>query len=296
MKTIEIVMDYRCNARCGFCFVPPSVREDGFSTGKIRDMLVYGRDNGACTVYFGGGEPTIRKDLLPLIRYAKNIGYTTVNLKTNGMIFCYPDHAERVMAAGADSFTIPIWGAAEVHDRYSRVTGAFERTEMAVKNLVDADARVEIDLLVTRSNLKSLAGSVTRFASIGVRRFSLWYLSLFGMTEAGVDMEADLPRYSEALPYMMAAMEAGKESGTETVKTSHVPPCLMRDSPENYTTIKPIELFICAPGNSFRGEESPFESGAKVGNCAGCSFWNDCLGIREDYLRVHGSDEFEAVK
>ncbi len=296
MKTIEIVMDYRCNARCEFCFVPPSVREDSFSTDKIRDILAFGRENGAETVYFGGGEPTIRRDLLPMIRYAKRIGYSMINLKTNGMIFCYPDHVERVMAAGAGSFTIPIWGTAEIHDRYSRVTGAFERTEMAVKNLADAGARVEIDLLVTKSNMESLAESVVRFSGIGVRNFSLWYLSLFGMTEAGADMEADLPRYAEALPHMRAAMEAGKNAGTETVKTSHVPPCLMRGTMENYMTIRPMELMICAPGNSFRGEESPFESGVKVECCEGCSLGDDCLGIREDYLRVHGSGEFEAVK
>jgi len=296
MKTIEIVMGFSCNARCAFCFVPPDVRGFCFTPEKSRDVLAHGRENGAEAVYFGGGEPTIRKELLPLILYAKELGYETISLKTNGMIFCYPDHAKRALAAGANSFTIPIWGPAELHDRYACVPRAFERTEMAVKNLLDFGARVELDLLVTRSNMESLAGSVERFAAAGVRNFSLWYISLFGMEEAGADMAWDLPRYAEALPFMRAAMEAGKKAGAALIRTSHVPPCLMSDIPEHYTTIREMDLLIVAPGNSFRGEESPFESGAKVAACDGCRLAGGCLGIRGDYLRVHGAAEFAAVK
>jgi len=261
-----------------------------------RGILANGRANGAETVLFGGGEPTICKELLALILYAKKTGYETINIKTNGMIYCYPDHARRAIKAGANLFTIPIWGPAELHDRYACVPGAFERTEMAIKNLLDYGANVEIDLLVTKSNMESLAGSVERFAAVGVRHFSLWYLSLFGMEEAGADMAWELPRYKEALPFMREAMEAGKKAGSELIRTSHVPPCLMADIPEHYAIIKDMDLLIVTPGNSFKGEESPFERGVYIEACEGCCLQERCLGIREDYLRVHGAAEFSAVK
>lgn len=296
MKVIEIAMGFTCNARCAFCFVPPSVRDNSFTSEDIVSILNEGIENGSETVYFGGGEPTIRRDLLPLVRYAKKAGYRTVNLKTNGMIFCYPDHAKRAIDAGATSYTIPIWGLPEIHDGYARVSGAFERTEMAIKNLVDLGGDVELDLLATRTNMQHLAALVTRFSAVGVKRFSVWYLSLFGMEEAGADMAGDLPRYTEALPHLKAVFDAGAAAGLEQIKTSHVPPCLMADMPDNWHTIVDMDLLIVTPGNSFRGEESPFECGVKVAACEGCRLWDECLGIREDYLRVHGDSEFKAVK
>ena len=93
-----------------------------------------------------------------------------------------------------------------------------------------------------------------------------------------------------------AAIEAGKSAGAERIVTSHVPPCLMQDLTGHYRTIDELELMIVAPGNSFRGEESPFECGRKIRVCEGCLLWDRCFGIREDYLRVHGESEFSAIK
>ena len=72
-----------CNARCKFCF---ATFEDIKSTISLADqcqMIDRLFEAGFTKINFAGGEPTLDKNLGKLIKYAKQLGFTT-SIVTNG--------------------------------------------------------------------------------------------------------------------------------------------------------------------------------------------------------------------
>ena len=87
----NIDLTNRCNLNCEFCFA--NAKACGFiyepTFEQIRDMLTLLRSekpNPAPAVQFAGGEPTLREDLLEIIKMAKEMGFLQVQLATNGLL------------------------------------------------------------------------------------------------------------------------------------------------------------------------------------------------------------------
>ena len=52
--------------------------------------------------WFGGGDPTLRPDLIRIVKAARKLGYEEVKLQTNGMLLGSPANAEKLKKAGVD--------------------------------------------------------------------------------------------------------------------------------------------------------------------------------------------------
>jgi len=80
-----------CNFRCGYCDdhrgqrYPELAREGMLSTEEGRRLLRIMR-TGTPSVYFSGGEPTLRKDLPELTRAARDLDYFPIIINTNGSV------------------------------------------------------------------------------------------------------------------------------------------------------------------------------------------------------------------
>lgn len=80
----------RCNLNCDFCFA--NARACGYvyepSFDQITEMMKMVRSQKpvpAPAVQFSGGEPTMRDDIFDIIRMAKEVGFSQVQLATNGV-------------------------------------------------------------------------------------------------------------------------------------------------------------------------------------------------------------------
>lgn len=85
----NIDLTNRCNLDCDFCFA--NARACGFiyepsfdEIVRMMQLLRAEKPVPAPAVQFSGGEPTMRDDLMELIRKAKEIGFPQVQLATNG--------------------------------------------------------------------------------------------------------------------------------------------------------------------------------------------------------------------
>lgn len=86
----NIDLTNRCNLNCDFCFA--NARACGFiyepSFDEIVKMLKLLRSEKPVptpAVQFSGGEPTMREDLVDIIKKAKEIGFPQVQIATNGI-------------------------------------------------------------------------------------------------------------------------------------------------------------------------------------------------------------------
>lgn len=105
----NIDLTNRCNLNCSFCFANAQacgyIYEPTFD--QIREMLEMLRSekpNPAPAVQFAGGEPTMRDDLLDIIRLAKGMGFLQVQLATNGIkLAADPGLAKDLKEAGVQT-------------------------------------------------------------------------------------------------------------------------------------------------------------------------------------------------
>ncbi len=295
VRWLEISADFRCNNRCIGCF---SVLDEGpsMSGREIAAALSAARRRGATCLWLGGGEPTLRKDLFGVAKRARELGYERVKLQTNGMLLAYEDFARRVVESGITEVNFAIKGAtAATHDRLTRTPRCHELMLEGMRRVRALGLPMEGDLLIYRSNLAELVEMVRGYHAEGLRRFNVW---LFSATDQGDrDLSAQVPRMDEVTPRLTAAMDLRLSDDPDFITSLHTPPCVVPAS--HHACLfhaEDLDLWVQNPGDyGFFLEESPIEGGLYLERCAGCTMRARCGGMREDYVAIHGDEEFQPL-
>ena len=119
------------------------------SPTEIRADLRAAVKAGARRILFTGGEPTLRRDLLALVRTARSLDLG-VGLATNGRMLLYPKLRRALLSAGVDHLRISLHAAtASVHDAMVAVPGAFTQALAAMRALLADVHDVEIEVVCT---------------------------------------------------------------------------------------------------------------------------------------------------
>ena len=131
-KTLSIETGIRCNNRCSFCYQKEwRCREASLpdpSTDELMAKLEWGIGNGYESVGFSGGEPTLRRDFLELVKRARELGYARVSLTTNGRRLSNQAYARELLEAGISGIGWSLHGPSEeVHDLLVGRQGAFKQ-------------------------------------------------------------------------------------------------------------------------------------------------------------------------
>lgn len=115
----NIFVTNRCNKRCWYCFA--NVGKEGFvyepSYDEIIGMMKTLRGVlpvPTAAVQFTGGEPTLRDDMLDIIKEAVKMGFIHVQLNTNGIEFARkPNLAKQYRKAGVNVVYLSFDGTTE---------------------------------------------------------------------------------------------------------------------------------------------------------------------------------------
>ncbi|WP_099209154.1 tetraether lipid synthase Tes [Thermococcus henrietii] len=106
---LNIVLTNRCNLSCWYCFFYAKEGQPIYepTLEQIRMMLRNAKKQypvGANAVQFTGGEPTLRDDLIEIIRIAKEEGYDHVQLNTDGIKLAFePELVKKIREAGTNT-------------------------------------------------------------------------------------------------------------------------------------------------------------------------------------------------
>jgi radical SAM protein with 4Fe4S-binding SPASM domain len=243
----EIALTYRCTHRCSFCYAsagPRGARADEMSTGQAKRIIDRIFDEARVpTISFTGGEPTLRKDLPELIRYAKQKSMR-VNLITNGMRLAKPAYAAELKQAGLDSAQVSLEAAdAETHDAITKVPGSFEKSVRGVGNLRAVDIHTHTNTTICPENKDrvielvdfacDVLGSeylsmnmVIRTGAAAGKRVTGNRLQVTGTDEADGNGGERTVEYSEIGEILTPIIERAQERGLRLVWYSPVPYCI----------------------------------------------------------------------
>ncbi len=125
----------RCNLHCKVCFSNSGKPwEDELTTTEAHRLLDNIAQAGTRTIVFGGGEPTLREDLLDLACYAAQWKQMAVAVNTNGLLLDRK-YVAALAQAGVMQVRISVDGLQQSHE-WNRGRGTFERAIQAIKNCV----------------------------------------------------------------------------------------------------------------------------------------------------------------
>src|SRR5437660_3714801 len=118
---VDVMIGYACNVKCDYCSITDEMRKENMGTAPVMAALAEARRRGATKVSFGGGEPTIRRSLLPLVRWCRDRGYRSIKIPSNGLMYSYRAFAEEACDAGITDFHISFM--AHTEELYARIMG-----------------------------------------------------------------------------------------------------------------------------------------------------------------------------
>jgi len=176
----------RCNLRCTQCgqwgengafHHRPSVLQSELTTAQWLTFLE--QMAGSCPhVYFFGGEPMVRRDLLPLVRRASERGMAT-GINTNGTFL--RGRGQEIVRSGLDYILVSIDGPRELNNLIRIGSGdPFGKTSEGVQELVSARRResalcpfIEIFMTLTPENQGEILSTAKIARELGADYFSL---------------------------------------------------------------------------------------------------------------------------
>ena len=167
---LDLVFDYDCNLACDYCTITPAMRRRSLSAAALVRQMRAARAEGFDRVSFTGGEPTVRPDLVPLVRKAARLGFEGIKVQSNGLVYAQPANVERLAAAGVTEWHVSIHThREEAYERLVRRAGTFALMRTGLEHLVARGLAPVADLIVMRSTQAHLADAVDWLADLGVR-------------------------------------------------------------------------------------------------------------------------------
>ena len=268
MRTERVVTNETCNQNCGFCNARRPVEDRAFVARAAVATRIDAAARDGAEVVLTGGEPTLRRDLLALVRRAREAGAGRVVLETNAALIDAA-LARALAEAGLDLARVHLPAFGPVLDRITRDPGGFERTLAGARALADAGVALEAAAPVTRATVPAipalpgaLAGSGLTFRALvlGLPRDAPDRATLVPLAEAAAVVEATEAAARIAdLPLRLAG-DAG------------LPPCAFA------RPARVAHLFSLTPGGGRRPGYEP------VAACGTCVAADRCPGVPVEHL------------
>lgn len=153
ISKIQFELSSRCNERCIHCYIPNDKKNHGFDmpTAKVKSLLDELADMGGLHVTFSGGEAFMHRDLMELVRYAREKDLM-VSILSN-LIALKNEDIQELHDLNISLIQTSLYSMdAGIHDMITTVKGSFEKTKSAIEKLVAADVPVQISCPIMKAN------------------------------------------------------------------------------------------------------------------------------------------------
>ena len=167
---LTIDLTNRCNMMCNPCFMDANqvgyVHElEWEEVQKFLDDAVSIKPRRQLSVQFSGGEPTLSPHFLPAIRYARKLGYFSVQCATNGIRFAQDENFAREAAeAGLRFAYLQFDGVGNEHNQHRKVGNLYDVKLRAIENLHKHGVDITLVTTIVNSVNDDQVGDILKFA------------------------------------------------------------------------------------------------------------------------------------
>jgi uncharacterized radical SAM superfamily Fe-S cluster-containing enzyme len=169
-SVLTIDLTNRCNMMCDPCFM--DANQVGFVHELTWDDIKTLLDNAISikprrqmSVQFSGGEPTMSPFFLDAVRYAREVGYNSVQAATNGIEFAKSaEFARAAMEAGLRYAYLQFDGIGNAANSHRYVGNLFDVKLRAIENLHSNGVEIVLVTTVVNGINNEQVGRIVRFA------------------------------------------------------------------------------------------------------------------------------------
>src|ERR1700693_2686115 len=206
-SVLTIDLTNRCNMMCDPCFM--DANQVGFvhelsweDIQTLLDNAISIKPRRQMSVQFSGGEPTLSPYFLDAVRYARKVGYNSVQAATNGIEFAKdPEFCKQAAEAGLRYAYLQFDGIGNEANSHRAVGNLFDVKLRAIENLYSAGVDIVPVITLINGVNNEQGGAVVRFALDNPKKIP--FLSFQPVSFTGRD-EAVTPERRNAQRYTLA--------------------------------------------------------------------------------------------
>jgi len=204
-SVLTVDLTNRCNMMCDPCFMDANqvgfVHELSWEDIKtLLDNAVTIKPKRQMSVQFSGGEPTISPYFLDAVRYAREVGYTSVQAATNGIEFAKsPEFCKQAADAGLRYAYLQFDGIGNAANSHRKVGNLFDVKLRAIENLYANGVDIIPVITLINGINNEQVGRIIQFALDNPKKIpflSFQPVSFTGRDEAVTDDRRNAQRYT----------------------------------------------------------------------------------------------------
>jgi MoaA/NifB/PqqE/SkfB family radical SAM enzyme len=219
LANARIYLTELCNSHCLTCNFWKSKNEVQLDTITWKDILQQIRSIGITSLEFVGGEPTMRADLLDIIKEARELRFASILISSNGFLL-NDGYISKLIDCGANGFHISLDGLRDTY-RYVRGVDWFEKVLLAISSIAKTKAHVLVLTNLTRQVIDDLEALADIVQGMG----AFWAVNIIENLKygfAGVDLATLSISSSDDIEKVISILLR--------IKRRHSTACLLRDS------------------------------------------------------------------
>jgi len=167
---LTVDLTNRCNMMCDPCFM--DANQVGFvhelsmeDVQEILDNAISIKPRRQMSVQYSGGEPTLSPHFLESIRYARKVGYNSVQAATNGIEFAKSkEFCRQAAEAGLRFVYLQFDGIGNDANSHRQIGNLFDVKLRAINNLHEAGVDIVLVTTLVNGVNNDQVGTIIRFA------------------------------------------------------------------------------------------------------------------------------------
>jgi uncharacterized radical SAM superfamily Fe-S cluster-containing enzyme len=204
-SVLTVDLTNRCNMMCDPCFM--DANQVGFvhelsweDIQRLLDNAISIKPRRQMSVQFSGGEPTLSPYFLDAVKYARKVGYNSVQAATNGIEFAKsPEFCKKAAEAGLRYAYLQFDGIGNEANSHRAVGNLFDVKLRAIENLWTNGVDIVPVITIINGINNEQVGRVVQFALENPKKIpflSFQPVSFTGRDEAITDERRKAQRYT----------------------------------------------------------------------------------------------------
>jgi uncharacterized radical SAM superfamily Fe-S cluster-containing enzyme len=192
-SVLTIDLTNRCNMMCDPCFTDANqvgfVHElDWEQVKQLLDNAIAVKPRRQMSVQFSGGEPTLSPHFIEAVRYARKVGYNSVQAASNGIEFAKSkEFCAKAAEAGLRYVYLQFDGIGNAANSHRKIGNLFDVKLQAINNLHEAGVEIVPVTTIINGINNEQVGHIIKFALDNPKTIS--FLSFQPVSFTGRDEE-----------------------------------------------------------------------------------------------------------